>query len=94
MLKRIASLAKKIKEILDLLGGNRASTVNEDDAMLSKRHLGPQACASCDKNLINLQGQAVDYHIWKKLPFRDPKERLSRYGQGFSKILSSMRPIG
>jgi hypothetical protein len=53
MLKRLAALAKKIKEIMELLG-NRVSTVNEDDAMLSKRHLGPSACASCDKNLINL----------------------------------------
>ena len=53
MLKRLAALAKKIKEIMELLG-NRASTVNEYDAMLSKRHLCPSACASCDKNLINL----------------------------------------
>ena len=34
--------------------GNQASNVNEDDAMLSKRHIGPSACTSCDKNLINL----------------------------------------
>lgn len=79
MLKRLAALAKKIKEIMELLG-NRASTVNEDDAMLSKRHLGPSACASCDKNLVNLNGLAIDYHVWKKLPFRDPAERISRYG--------------
>ena len=53
MLKRFAALSKKIKEIMDLLSG-RANTANEDDAMFSKRHLGPSACASCDKNLINL----------------------------------------
>ncbi len=76
---------------MDLLQ-NRGGT-NEDDAMFSKRHLGPSACASCDKNLMNLQGIPADYHVWKKLPFRDPNERLARYGQGFSKILSHMRPV-
>jgi len=60
--------------------------------MFSKKHLGPLACASCEKNLINMYGQAADYHVWKKLPFRDPSERIARYGQGFSKILSHMRP--
>ena len=60
--------------------------------MFSKKHLGPLACASCEKNLVNMYGQAADYHVWKKLPFRDPSERIARYGQGFSKILSHMRP--
>jgi len=39
-----------------------------------------------------MHGQQADYHAWKKLPFRDPTERIARYGQGFSKILSHMRP--
>ena len=60
--------------------------------MFSKKHLGPLACASCEKNLVNMHGQAADYHVWRKLPFRDPSERIARYGQGFSKILSHMRP--
>ena len=57
-----------------------SGNVNEDDAMFSKKHLGPQACASCDKNLTNLQGMAADYNVWKKLPYRDPNERIARYG--------------
>jgi len=65
---------------------------NEQDAMFSKRHLGPMACASCEKNLVNMYGQKADHHVWNKLPFRDPSERIARYGQGFSKILSHMRP--
>jgi hypothetical protein len=69
------------------------SVINEEDAMLSKKHLGPQACASCDKNLINISGMPVDYHVWKKLPFRDMNDRIARYGPGFSKLLSSMRNI-
>ena len=34
---------------------------------------------------------AADYNVWKKLPYRDPNERIARYGQGFSKILSNMK---
>jgi hypothetical protein len=59
--------------------------------MLTKRNLGPNACASCEKNLINIQGMPVDYHAWKKLPTNAPSERIARYGQGFSKILSTLR---
>jgi len=33
----------------------------------------------------------VDYHVWKGMPKRDPAERIARYGQGFSKIVSNMR---
>ena len=77
---------------MDLLSRQGGGAANEEDAMFSKRHLGPQACASCEKNLVNMYGQAVDYYAWKKLPFRDPSERIARYGQGFSKILSYMKP--
>lgn len=54
MVKRFAVLAKKIKEIMELLG-KRASTA-EDDAMFTKKQLGPSTCASCDKNLVNING--------------------------------------
>ena len=63
----------------------------DDDGMLTKKLLGPIACASCEKNLINIQGMPVDYHVWKKLPTNAPSERIARYGQGFSKILSTLR---
>lgn len=26
------------------------------------------SCASCDKNVVNLQGIPADYYNWKKLP--------------------------
>ena len=80
VMKRFAQLSKKIREIMDLLSRQGGSGANEEDAMFSKRHLGPQACASCEKNLVNMYGQAVDYYAWKKLPFRDPSERIARYG--------------
>jgi hypothetical protein len=91
VMKRFAQLSKKIREIMENLA-NRGGATNEEDAMFSKKHLGPVACASCEKNLVNMHGNPADYHVWKKLPFRDPSERIARYGQGFSKILSHMRP--
>ena len=91
VMKRFAQLSKKIKEIMELLS-KQGGGDNEQDAMFSKRHLGPQACASCEKNLTNMYGQQADYYVWKKLPFRDPSERIARYGPGFSKILSHMKP--
>ena len=39
--------------------------------MFSKQPYGPVACASCEKNIVNLYGQQADYYAWKKLPFRD-----------------------
>jgi hypothetical protein len=77
---------------MELLAKQGGGGDNEQDAMFSKRHLGPMACASCEKNLVNMYGQKADYLPWNKLPFRDPSERIARYGQGFSKILSHMRP--
>lgn len=59
--------------------------------MLSKKHLGPNACASCEQNLVNMHGTSADYYNWKKLPARETNERIARYGQGFSKILSTLR---
>jgi hypothetical protein len=91
-MKRFAQLSKKIREIMELLARQGGNDPNTDDAMFSKRHLGPLACASCEKNIVNMYGQKVDHHVWNKLPFRDPNERIARYGQGFSKILSHMRP--
>lgn len=58
--------------------GGSPGRENEDDAMLSKKPLGGMSCASCERNLINLSGQMVDYHAWKKLPFREPNERIAR----------------
>ena len=29
---------------------------HQDDGMLTKKNLGPIACATCEKDLINMQG--------------------------------------
>ena len=34
---------------------------------------------------------SVEYNNWKKMPARETSERIARYGQGFSKILSTLR---
>jgi hypothetical protein len=54
-MKRFAQLSKKIREIMDLLA-KQGGGPGEDDAMFSKKHLGPLACASCEKNLVNMSG--------------------------------------
>lgn len=53
-------------------------TPNEDDAMFTKKYVGPVHCASCEKGIVNLAGQPADYHVWKRLPFREPSERIAR----------------
>ena len=57
--------------------------------MFSKKILAN--CASCDKNITNLLQNGSDHQNWNRLPFREPNERIARYGAGFSKILSTMK---
>lgn len=90
VMRRFSQLSKKIREILDLL--NRGGGDVEDNGMFTRRQIGPVACASCEKNIVNLQQQPADFYAWKKMPFRDPSERIARYGPGFSKVLANMRP--
>jgi hypothetical protein len=48
---------------------------------------------SCEKHLTNVSGMPVDHHAWKKMPFRDgSNDRIARYAQGFSKMLSTLQP--
>ena len=46
--------------------------------MFTKKYVGPANCASCEKGIVNLIGQPVDYYAWKRLPFREPSERIAR----------------
>jgi len=57
------------------VGGHRGS---EEDAMFTKKPLGGMSCASCERNITNLSGVIADYQPWKKLPFREPSERIAR----------------
>ena len=75
-----------------MMNQHKPEKQTEEDALLSKKPLGGMSCASCEKNLINMSGTKVEYNSWGKLPIRDPSDRLTRVGQGFSKILSKAKP--
>ena len=51
VLKKLSAVNRKLREAMEQIG--RAGT-DIDDGMFTKKHLGPQACASCEKNLINV----------------------------------------
>ena len=78
-----------MKNLFELLMSRGESNQhgNEEDAMFTKKPLGGLSCASCERNITNLSGHMADFQPWKKLPFREPNERIAKYGQGFSKIL-------
>lgn len=86
-------LERQIKNLFDLIMNQKSEGgPSEEDALLAKKPLGGYSCASCEKNLVNMSGSKVEYNSWGKLPFRDPSDRLTWIGQGFSKILSKQKP--
>lgn len=68
--KKFASINKKIKELYELISKLGANP-HEEDAMFTKKHLGPVNCASCEKDIVNLIGQPADHYAWKKMPMRN-----------------------
>ena len=76
--KKINILSKKIKEIYEIL---EKQDFQGDGGMLTKKHLGPVNCASCDKNINNLSGFKVEFNSQnKKMPIRETTERIARFG--------------
>lgn len=61
-----------------MLMTQESSRGNEEDAMFTKKPLGGVSCASCAKDITNLCGNMADYQPWKRLPFKEPGERISR----------------
>jgi hypothetical protein len=57
-----------------------APTLGEmpEDAMLTKKYVGPADCASCEKGIVNLNGMRAEHLVWNRLPFREPNERLAK----------------
>ena len=89
--KRFSLLSKRLKELTELV--NKRQNDDEQDGMLTKKKLGPMNCVACEKNLVNVAGMPADHTAWKKLPFRDnSNDRIARYAQGFSKMLSTLQP--
>ena len=89
--KAVRLLERNMKNMYDLFTNKDEINMDTDDAMLSKKNLG-FTCMSCEKNLVNLEGKKVDFNNWGKMPFREPSERILRVGQGFSKMLSQIKP--
>eukprot|EP00826_Nyctotherus_ovalis_P057439 TRINITY_DN7850_c0_g2_i14.p1 TRINITY_DN7850_c0_g2~~TRINITY_DN7850_c0_g2_i14.p1 ORF type:complete len:311 (+),score=103.80 TRINITY_DN7850_c0_g2_i14:1168-2100(+) len=90
MLHALKKLEARIAMLEDLLREGRPD--GADDALLAKKPLGGWSCASCQKDLINLEGMRVQYYPWAKLPQRNPAERIAKVGQGFSRMLSMLKP--
>ena len=89
--KNLKMLEKQLKNLLDVFM-QKQSNPDEDNAMFSKKPLGGFSCASCEKNIVNLQQKPPEFYNWNRFPVRDPSERIARVGQGFSRMLSSMKP--
>jgi uncharacterized protein with PIN domain len=72
-------MKRQLRQLRELINKLQIAD-KQDDGMFTR-------CASCDKNLVNLQAKIADYSNWKGMPFRDPKERIATMGHGFSRLL-------
>jgi len=89
--KEHQDMERQIRNLYDIIM-SKGGQSNEDDAMFTKKPFAGLSCASCEKDIINMYGKRVEYMPWGKMPFRDPSERIARVGQGFSKMLSMLKP--
>lgn len=78
--KRMNGLEKQIRVVNAIAVELRDKEPEEDTGMFSKKNLGQQNCASCDKNIVNLLNSPGEHQNWNRLPFREPNERIARYG--------------
>ena len=51
--RKLNQLSRKVRDLFEMVGKAQGTS---EDGMLTKRHIGPNACASCDKTLVNKQG--------------------------------------
>eukprot|EP00347_Sterkiella_histriomuscorum_P002416 403368240 len=89
--KTFKMFEKQLKNIFDIIV-SKFEEQNLEDAMLVKKPLGGWSCISCQKNVTNMAGAIAEYQVQGKFPWRDPQDRLSKVGAGFSKMLSNLRP--
>ncbi len=89
-LKKLESRIAILEEFLRETGPGLVDSA--ENALLAKKPLGGWSCASCQKDLINIEGMKVQYYPWAKLPQRNPTERIAKVGQGFSRMLSMLKP--
>jgi hypothetical protein len=67
-----------MQKLLTMINELKVTKSFEDDAMFTKKYVGPVDCASCERGLVNLQGKQAEKVHWNKLPFREPGERIAR----------------
>jgi hypothetical protein len=83
-------LQKNLKNLYDLFMSLKGEGT-EDDPMFTTKGLN---CASCAKGVINMIGFRADHNPWGNFPFKDPKDRMSKQGQGFSKMYTKSQYEG
>ena len=90
--KKFDAINKRIRALEHLLKNMNTSDgmANEEDAMLTKKKLGPMNCASCDKGLINISGLQQNPYAWKRMPQRIEPDRIANYGPGYSWFLKNL----
>ena len=91
MMRALKKLENRIAVLEERLQDGNNNDLGED-ALLAKKPLGGWSCASCQKDLINIEGMKVQYYPWAKLPLRSPTDRIAKVGQGFSRMLSMLKP--
>jgi hypothetical protein len=62
-----------------------------ESAMFSKVPFAGLGCASCEKDITNINGRKVEYMPWQVLPNGDLNRSSRLQGKGFSKVLQNMR---
>ena len=77
-------LQKNLKNLYDLFLSIKGEGT-EDDPMFTTKRL---QCASCTKGVQNMIGLRADHTNWNNFPFKEPGVRMSKQGQGFSKLYS------
>jgi len=91
MMKALKKLESRIAILEEMMHEQGIHDIGEH-ALLAKKPLGGWSCASCQKDLINIEGMKVQYYPWAKLPQRNPADRIAKVGQGFSRMLSAVKP--
>lgn len=86
MLKALKKLENRLLMLEEMITKEGIVDTGEN-AMLTKKplglsftliFLGGYSCASCQKDLINIEGFRVPYYPWNKLPQRNPAERIAK----------------
>lgn len=59
--KALKLLERQLKNLYDLFMSKGQKEDDADDAMFSKKPLGGNSCASCEKEIVNLNGRRVEF---------------------------------